>query len=376
MLKKTLLSTLVGAAIITASGSALASSELTDKFEIYGQVAVSVWQFGEDKINTGEQPIQVENESRIGVRGDVDLTRGPNLFWQLEGGNVGDAGQNSGLGVRDTFVGINFEDGGKIRLGRLLTPLYQMIDWPYSGQRAGAVFDWGGDIVGNTNYDRQSNMIRYDSAERSGFKFSLAGGRGTESDAGSNFIGAGAHLTKGNITINAGAEYGVDRQVSANADLYDKWLSQQPGNNPTFNDVEGQTKSDTQAYLLGFEADVTDDFQLYGAIKYQKAVYEDATFTVDGVDVEIKDLELDQGSYSVGVVYSGFEHWVLKANYAANLDVKSSGTTIHGTADSIISAQALYFLSDSALTYVRPYVIDQNDSGYEFGWGAGVEYYF
>lgn len=133
---------LVGAAVaaVAMSGSVLAKPA-TDSVDLYGQVALSIWQFGEDKIASGDQPLQFENESRFGLRGTKELARGPKLIWQMEGGNVGDAGANSGLGVRDTFVGFEFDDGGKLRAGRLLTPLYEIVDWPYSGQRAGAVFD-------------------------------------------------------------------------------------------------------------------------------------------------------------------------------------------------------------------------------------------
>ncbi|MEI8595045.1 porin [Photobacterium sp. SP02] len=371
--KRSVLGIAVAAAATMAASAQAAPA--TDSVDLYGQVAVSVWQFGEDKIGGGDAPLKVENESRFGLRGSKDLARGPNLIWQLEGGNVGDDGGNSGLGVRDTFVGVSFDDGGKVRLGRMLTPLYEMIDWPYSGQRAGAIFDWGGDVVGGARYDRQSNMVRYDSGNYSGFTFNVAAGRGDEGNKDSNFYGVGAHYSTGMFTLHAGYEAGFDRNVSASSVFYDAYLAQQPGNKPTYSDVEGDTLSDTNAFLVGFELNL-GDFGLYGAFKNEKADYEDTTLTVDGSDISVTDLDIDQNSYSVGAVYNGVANWQFKANYAANLEADAKGNSVSGTEDYIVSAQALYFLDDSALTYVRPYMISKDDSDAEFGWGWGVEYYF
>ncbi|NAW65394.1 porin [Photobacterium halotolerans] len=371
--KRSVLGIAVAAAATMAASAQAAPA--TDSVDLYGQVAVSVWQFGEDKIGGGDAPLKVENESRFGLRGSKDLARGPNLIWQLEGGDVGDNGGNSGLGVRDTFVGVSFDDGGKVRLGRMLTPLYEMIDWPYSGQRAGAIFDWGGDVLGGARYDRQSNMVRYDSGNYSGFTFNLAAGRGAESDKESNFYGVGAHYSTGMITLHAGYELGQDRNVSALSDFYSTLLAQQPGNPATFTDIEGSLKSDTDAYLVGFELNL-GDFGLYGAFKSEAADYNDGTITVDGTTVNVAGNDMDQDSYSIGAVYSGVANWQFKANYAANLAADVNGNELSGSEDYIVSAQALYFLDDSAITYVRPYMISKNDSDAEFGWGWGVEYYF
>ncbi|MGR5457238.1 porin, partial [Vibrio alfacsensis] len=81
----------------------------------------SVWQYGEDKIGGGDAPLKLENESRFGLRGSHELARGPKFIWQLEGGNVGDDGAASGLGVRDTYGGFEFEEAGRVRIGRMLT---------------------------------------------------------------------------------------------------------------------------------------------------------------------------------------------------------------------------------------------------------------
>lgn len=373
--------TLLGAAVasLTMAG-AVQAKPATDTVDLYGQVALSVWQFGEDKLGGGEAPIKLENESRFGLRGSHELARGPKFIWQLEGGNVGDDGAGSGLGVRDTYGGFEFEDAGRIRIGRMLTPLYEIIDWPYSGQRAGAVFDWGGDIIGGARYDRQSNMVRYDSANLGGFTFNVAAGRGTESVKDSNFVGLGAHYSTGFFTVHGGYEAGQDRQISKLGDLVKRWQNQNPGEGPTIGEeFDAKGESDTNAALLGFELNF-DTFAFYGAYKREQADYSNITVTFkengDDKTETFENTKLEQDSYSLGVVFSGVENWQFKANYAANMDVKLDGSSVADTADSIVSAQALYFLDDSAVTYVRPYMISKDGSDNEFGWGLGVEYYF
>ncbi|WP_418642001.1 porin [Vibrio chaetopteri] len=374
--------TLLGAAVasLTMAG-AVQAKPATDTVDLYGQIALSVWQFGEDKIGGGDAPIKLENESRFGLRGSHELARGPKFIWQLEGGNVGDDGAGSGLGVRDTYGGFEFEDAGRIRIGRMLTPLYEIIDWPYSGQRAGAIFDWGGDVLGGARYDRQSNMVRYDSANLGGFTFNLAAGRGDEASADSNFYGLGAHYTVGVLTLHGGYEYGKDRKFDTLNTAYSNFLKQNPGA-PLVGDKDDVTgRSDTNAALVGFELNF-DTFAFNGAFKMEEAKYKELTWTDTSTDPDTEvDLlqfgdKISQNSYSLGAVYSGVENWQFKVNYAANLDPEVNGESLSGLADYIVSAQALYFLDDSAITYVRPYMISKDESSAEFGWGLGLEYYF
>ncbi|MGF1765836.1 porin [Enterovibrio makurazakiensis] len=386
MFKRSIVATAVTAAAL-ASSVAFAKPA-TETVDLYGQVAVSVWQYGEDAIGGNDQPLKFENESRFGLRGSAELERAPKFIWQMEGGNVGDDGGNSGLGVRDTFAGFEFDDGGKVRVGRMLTPLYQMIDWPYSGQRAGAIFDWGGDVLGGARYDRQSNMIRYDSAKMGGLNFSVAAGRGSESDNDSNFYGLSASYNVGVVTFHAGYESGSDRSVSALDSFYNTYLKQQPGFDTDIKKVKsiaGSTKSDTDAALLGFEAYFDNGFGVYAAYKMESADYDDATATItpeSGAEekIDLVGASIEQDSVSVGVVYGGVENWQFKANYAVNFeaDVENAGSsfTATGTEDSIASLQALYFVDPSAVVYVRPYVISKDDSDNEFGYGIGFDYYF
>ncbi len=138
--------TLVGAAIALASTSTFAAEEtgqigvLSDfNVQAYGVAAISAF-YQED--STG---YDYENESRIGFRANKDMFDNVNVFMQIESGYVGDDGASGSLGVRDTFLGLQ-GDWGKVRFGRMLTPLYEIVDWPYSNPGLGRVFDWGGDV--------------------------------------------------------------------------------------------------------------------------------------------------------------------------------------------------------------------------------------
>ena len=68
---------------------------------------------------------------------------------QIESGYVdstdwGHGGVSGGvLGFRDTYIGAS-GDWGNLRVGRVLTPTYELIDWPFSNPGLGSVFDWGG----------------------------------------------------------------------------------------------------------------------------------------------------------------------------------------------------------------------------------------
>ncbi|MFQ1762566.1 porin, partial [Aeromonas veronii] len=186
-------------AVVIASAFALPAHADIKNVDIYGQIAISAWSGANWAESDGkggyDNPIKVENESRIGLRGSKDFANGPKFIWQIESGDVGDSGETGKFGVRDTFGGFEWEGIGKVRAGRMLTPLYELVDWPYSSITTGNVFDWAGDVIGGGNYDRQSNMIRFDSAKFNGFSYNLALGRGNESDASSNFYGLGAHYT-------------------------------------------------------------------------------------------------------------------------------------------------------------------------------------
>ncbi|MGN5139531.1 porin [Aeromonas sp. 164P] len=376
-------------ALVVATAFALPAHADIKNVDVYGQVAISAWNGAnwatEDGKGGWDKPVQIENESRVGVRGSKQFANGPKFIWQMEGGNVADDGSGSGFGARDTFGGFEWDGIGKVRVGRMLTPLYELVDWPYSSITAAQVFDWAGDVVGGGNYDRQSNMARFDSAAFNGFSFNVAAGRGNESDASSNFFGAGLHYAYQGLTLHAAYERGVDKKVEGGTHSASKTsgpnadgdLVYLPAGDTVV--VGGKGTSDTDAYLVGFELALENGFGFYGAYKRLEASYNGLTYgsgTLDG---------MSQDSFSLGAIYNtGL--WQFKLAYAENL--KPEYETSAGNfkkdkfGDSIISAQAMYFIDDAAVVYLRPYQLQRRgqyvvqDGDKEFGVGTGIEYYF
>ena len=320
----------LAAALAVCASAAHADSK---NVEIYGVVAFYTY-----STQGGAAPNEttLENESRIGFRGTKDLKNGPKLIWQFESGYLGVAGND--LGARDTFVGI--EGGfGKVRAGRLLTPLYEIIDWPYSNPGLGNIFDWGNSIDGGGNLDRQSDQIRWDLPAAGDLTSSIAVGRGSRASVRSHFASGAVHYKVGGATLHAGAEF--------------------DGNKPT--SVAGVT-SDSTNWLLGFEAPLGAGFSLWGAYKDSSAEY-----TNNAPDQKQADL-------SVGGIYSSGD-WQHKLGFTKNGKLKVGGTDQAGTDASILSVQSLYFLDPSAVAYVRVRHATKF-SGFKNNLMLGMEYYF
>jgi len=339
--------TLLGAAVasVAFSGSALAKPA-TETVDLYGQIAISIAQ-NANNTDGADKPIVMDNESRIGVRGAAQFERGPKIIWQLEGGNVGDDGSDSGLGVRDTYGGFDFDQGGKLYFGRVLTPLFEVIDG-YTGQSSGAGFTTGN--TGNVNYDRQPNMIRYDSANLGGFSFDLAVGRGEEEIEGSNVYSGSAQFTAGVATFKAAYEHNNDRPLADN--------------------IHGESN----AYIAGVNLDF-DNMGFHMA--YLNAEIQ-ADPTNDNTTVTPGYNKKSQDAIKLGAYYTGVEHWTFNLNYAANSDVETDGVkaTKNTTA---ITGQAMYSIDPAAVVYLRlVHQEDETTAGTEsdLGWRVGMEYYF
>ncbi|MGR5063820.1 porin [Photobacterium sp. DNB22_13_2] len=341
--------------------AALLSSVATanDEIELYGQVAISMYSYAEDGKDTINR---LDNESRIGFRGARELERGPRLIWQIEGNNVG-SGENSGdgqIGFRDTYGGFEDDRWGRVQFGRFLTPVYAIIDWPYSNPGLGNVFDWGDDIAGGAYYDRQADQVSWSSPNWNGFTTTLAVGRGNNlENSSSNFYGASAHYNYGPLQLHAGYEYGTERLVELEE-----------------SDSLMTANSDYQTYVTGFELAFTNGIGLFGAYKVMSADYSDYNNDAsDAGTIEgIIGSQQDQTSYSVGALYD-IGYWQFKVGYAANSDLEIDNRKVSGTADNVLSGQAIYFLDDPALLYFRVKKMEINESDITEV-RLGVEYYF
>ncbi|WP_025675073.1 porin [Salinivibrio socompensis] len=315
--KRTLLGTLIA---IGSTGAMAADHDnvvgvLSDyNVDLYGVAAISAF-YQEDK-----NGYDYENESRVGFRAGKDFNEDIYIFMQIESGYVGEDGTGSTLGGRDTFIGMK-GDWGQVRFGRMLTPLYEVVDWPYSNPGLGRVFDWGADT--KSHYDRKGDIARYDSPDFDGFSFDVSVGRGKTDVNGSNHFGAAAHYTVAEaFTLHGGYEY-----------------------NSNYSD-----DIDTQAYLAGVEIPLPGGFKVSAAYKYNDGVYK--------TGIVNNDTEAEQEQVSVvGEYWSG--PWGYRLGYAANGDSDLDNNANVDDSDSVISGQLMYS-KNGFLPYLR---IGQHDAG-------------
>ncbi|PSV48757.1 porin [Photobacterium indicum] len=371
--KKTILglavsSLVLSASVFAADGDGVDSQQLQDSasYEVYGIIALQAayrdYDYNKNHSdysstkNDEMSGTQLNNESRIGFRGSKQFKNfGPKFIWQIEGGYVDPSfgGEGAGLGERDTFVGFESDSLGQVRLGRVLTPIYELIDWPASNPGLGDVYDWGGSIGGAKYQDRQSNTIRWDSPTYAGgLSFDVAVGAGDSASTGSGddyWGGLAAHYNIGFLQFDAA--YEGNRNIES----------------------EGQDWGN-DTYLLGLQGWFDNGISFFAQYKYMEAS------TKLGRDEK-------QDAISTGLMYTTGD-WQFKAAYAANFELEVDGKTIKNTDDDVISVQAMYFVDPSAVLYARARTNDFGDqavgadgkerwkSGSFDELSVGVEYYF
>ncbi|WP_419834126.1 porin [Endozoicomonas atrinae] len=367
MFKKSIIASSVLAAL--ASTAAVADNHGEEKYghDFYGVISVQVAHrdYNDAKNNDG---IQVNNESRLGWRGYAKFDGLPEhtkFIWQIETGYVDPnfAGENGGggyLGGRDTFIGFDSEQFGLVRVGRVLTPIYELVDWPASNPGLGDVYDWGGQIAGNDFNDRQSDTIRWDSKELwSGFTLDLAAGAGadragdTKSEkAGSNYYhGAAAHQQ---FKYGEGNWIQFDLAYEMN---YDSAIYTDEG------DLTGEYW-DNKTYLVGVQGG-------HGPVGYF-AQYRMAEAKNNAGEKQEED------AYSTGLMYNFGEgqKWQAKVAYAKNEDVKTNGVTGDTEAD-VWATQLMYKIDSNAVVYVRYRDLERADTPNSFSEAStGIEYWF
>ncbi|RJX71656.1 porin [Vibrio sinensis] len=349
--------TLVGAAVAFASTGAMAKQVGVNSdflVEAYGVAAISIVNYDSDVTNLKTGAVadkstgyDYENESRIGFRASKNMFDNLNVLMQIESGYVGENGDGATLGNRDTFLGLS-GDWGKVRFGRMLTPMYEIIDWPYANPGLGAAWDWGGDV--KYNRDRHGDMARYDSVDYNGFRFALATGRGDKDVDNNYFYGASATWrVMDSITLHGALETETDRQLKAKVDsawgicttaagCEDKNGTNIAVGNNYQSAGSAAEMADTFGYLVGFEASLPAGFGLAAAYK-----------AGESKDIATGE-KSEQGSYSIiGQYWNG--PWGFKLGYAANEDSKVGGEK-QDDADSIISGQLMY-VHEGFVPYVR-----------------------
>lgn len=164
------------AAAFTAPALAMAD---TANVTIYGQANVSYDMTKNGSTGTSANKV-TSNTSRLGLKGSEDMGNGLNAVWQIEtavnfDGTANAAG--SGLGDRNTYVGLASDSMGKVIAGRYDTP-YRMSTRGFD-QFADGIAD-NRNIMGGIGgvgggFDlRSPNIIAYISPAMSGFTASAA----------------------------------------------------------------------------------------------------------------------------------------------------------------------------------------------------------
>ncbi len=327
--------------VLFSSGSVFANESgqvgiLSDvNVQAYGKAALSIYT---EEDGNG---YVYDNESYIGFRAAKQMFDDIRATMQIESGYVGYEGAQGQLGKRDTFIGLDGSWGG-VRFGRMLTPMYEVVDWPYSNPGLGRVFDWGGDV--GATYDRHSNMMRYDSPDFGPLSFELSTGRGDKNVDGSYHHGGAAHYKSDSFTLHGAFE---------------------------LNPKAKGTDIDGSAYLIGFELPLPAGFGVMGAYKYTKGPEQLSGWAHNNVEAE-------QQSYSIiGQYFNG--HWGFKLGYATNLDSEINGVS-QDNQDEVLSAQIMY-IYEGFVPYVRFGThkaynwSDEQSSDKMFG-RVGLEYVF
>ena len=313
---------------------------------MYGVVAVSA--YGHTGDDTNVTDYSIDNETRIGFRGSKQMTDGINVIFQVESGYTDvDDWAGGGLGFRDTFVGVE-GDYGKVTVGRQLTPMYEVVDWPFTNPGLGRVFDPAatGDIA--YMYDR-TESIRYFAPAMGNLNINVATGRAGSGENAHWFGGAAKYKAFDAITLHATFEYGNNRKVS---DEVKAGFEFDPvtGDKKAITAKDGVV-TDTFTYLVGFEVPIASTgISIAAAYKYGQAE-----------NVATKNVD-SQGSYSVVAQYWNGPLGI-KLGYAATEDVESDDNSNVSKGASVTSLQVMGVVN-SFVPYVRVGMTDQ------LGWGA------
>ncbi|MFM2640282.1 porin [Vibrio chagasii] len=371
--------TLLGASVALLSTGVMAKEVgINSDFnvDVYGVAAISLVNYNTTDNNDSSTGYAVENESRIGFRAHKDMFDDVLITMQIESGYVDSTDWSHGgvsggvLGFRDTFIGAS-GSWGNLRVGRVLTPLYEIVDWPFSNPGLGSVFDWGGI---NGHYDRQSNQVRYDSAKFGGFSFAASVGRDDNDNGGgaatrdANFVGASAKYSFEKVTFMGAVESGT-RVVAASGGEYVVAQEDIKDANGTVTTAKGEIyqtdtvagyDDDTFAYIVGFEASLPAGFGFAAAYK--------------GEELDNGIRKVTQDSYSIiGQYWNGPIGF--KLGYAANLESETNGSKDANSDSNTISGQ-LMAVHNGFVPYLRVAGRTVGDADTDIVTRVGLEYGF
>ncbi|OEF59516.1 hypothetical protein A1OW_04410 [Enterovibrio norvegicus] len=353
---KTFKRSLLGMAVAVAamSGSANAAIDLNgEAVQMYGQAAGFMHITNPE---VGDGAAQAVIESRIGFKGRVAFDNfGPDFIWQIESGDANNTDYGA-FGMRDTYLGLDFEGVGSFKFGRQLVAAYNYVDWPHTNPGLGNVFDWHNAIDASFE-DRANNNFRFDSATWGGFNFQATlSGMGSTTDA--LVASIATSYTQDMFSVHAGY-YNQGKYDAAVAKTEDSVVIDDNGSIVVKPGTAATTEEagDVSYAIVGgsvFLGDVT----LTAAYKMME----------NGLTGD------DQDAYSATAQYVIDGTWVLKAGYAATSESKLGNDD-----DSQAITGRLGYMLPSTYLYmdVRSYDMDgsteKNDGTNIL---IGAEYYF
>ncbi|MEN3809919.1 porin [Chromobacterium piscinae] len=214
----------------------------------------------------------VDENSRIGFKGWEDLGGGTKAIWQVESslrnfenGGTNDKGQTASFGTRNTFIGIDNGDFGKVLLGQN-DSAYKM----FTGSGNSAL---GTDVMINTTADnfgsssvnsrgeaRLANSIHWFSPNWAGFKLGASWGVDENRYAGndSKRISLGLGYTWGSLNLATAWDKQYDTAVKNNSNSYNTSPANDPavlalnaGKNVSFYSIAASYKFDSGTFIGG-----------------------------------------------------------------------------------------------------------------------------
>lgn len=362
MFNKTLLGSAVLAAMMATSANA-AIPLAGDAVQMYGQAAGFMHFVN---IAEGESKVEAVIESRIGFRGTVEFEDfGPNFIWQIESGDTNGSDYGA-LGMRDTFIGLDFDGVGSFKFGRQLVAAYNYVDWPHSNPGLGNIFDWNNDL-GVSYQDRANNNLRFDSATFGGFNFQ-ATFSGMESSTDAMVASVAGSYSQDLFSVHAG--YYSRGESLTTSDATTEWKPTTPAapGSGQWVTTAGKTSGYANSYAIVGGSMFLGDVTLTAAYKMME------TDTAKGSN--------GQDAVSATAQYVLNNQWVFKAGYSmttdADDDITKDGKLVKAedTGDTAITARLGYLLPSTYL-YIdsRNYKMDNSDD-----WAnnvlVGAEYYF
>ncbi|QEL54984.1 porin [Chromobacterium paludis] len=286
----------------------------------------------------------VDHNSRIGFKGAENLGDGLKAIWQVESslrnfeqGGTNDAGQSATLGTRNTFVGIESADFGKVLLGQY-DSAYKTLSGSGSNALAIDVMtnttadNFGKSSVNGRGEERLKNSIHWYSPNWSGFRLGASWGvdetrlqdNNNNSATDAKRLSLGLAYNWGALNLSTGWDRRYDTAVKTNTNSIYNGAGNTPpdangtsGKNTTMFNIAGSYKFDFGTYIGGYYEWATYDQVVSGQVK------QDDWQIALGQDFGAASVKLAYGQLgalkSVGAGVNGDDYkatqWILGGTY-------------------------------------------------------------